>query len=404
MNMARLIRFPFRRPNRRHYAGLALTVTISLALGGWWLAGNLSPPPKKPLAQSPVPVVLARVQKIDQEDYTVGIGTVQAAASVTVRARVDGQLQKVTFREGQDVREGDLLARIDPRALQAQLEQARAQQQKDEALLANAAIDLKRYEELVVLDSASRQTLDTQRALVSQLQAAVRADQSAVELARVQLGYTSITAPLSGRTGLRLVDEGNLVRATEATGIVVVNQIDLVNLLFTLPESQFSRVNTALRNSRQALRVIAYGRENGEVLGDGRLVVLNNQIDTASGTIQLKAVIPNPGLRLWPGQFVNARLVLGKIPDALVLPTSAIQRGPNGTFVYAVRADRTVEVRPVAVERMLDGKAIVSSGVAFQDEVVAEGQGKLRPGMAISEATKKGADSSPLGKPQGGSA
>ena len=375
------------RYSRRDIVLALLAIAVLLTLTGWAFAQRLFAPAKKSTAPASVPVLITRVEKIDEEDFTIGIGTVQAASSVTVRVRVDGQLQKLNFREGQDVKQGELLAQIDSRALQAQLEQARAQKQKDEALLANARIDLKRYEELVQLDSASRQILDSQRSLVAQLEATVRADQAQIEYAQVQLDYTFIRAPFSGRTGVRLVDPGNLVRAAEATGIVVVNQIDPINLTFTLPEGQISQINNTLRANRgQALKVLAFGREKNEVLAEGGLLVLNNQVDTATGTIQLKASFPNHEHRLWPGQFVNARLSLGKIPDALVLPASAIQRGPEGTFVYAVSKDRMVEVRPVRVTRILEGKAILSKGVEAGEEVVAEGQVKLRPGMPVTEA------------------
>lgn len=368
----------------RHAAFLVVPLCALLAVAAWGLAR--SAPQQQKSAAPPVPVLVATVRQSDEDDYTSGIGNVQATASVTLRARVDGQLQTLNFREGQDVRAGDLLAQIDPRMFQAQLEQALAQKQKDEALLGNARVDLERYADLLRLDAISRQSVDTQRAQVAQLEAALRADQAQVDSARVQLGYTRITSPLSGRTGIRLVDAGNLVRAAEATGIVVVNQIDPVSVVFTLAEGQLARVNQALGKAReQPLKVVASGRENGEILGEGSLLLVNNQIDTASGTVQLKASFANREHRLWPGQFVKVRLLLGTIDDALVVPASAIQRGPNGTFVYLVGPDSKVALRPVRVERIVDGKAIVAAGLAAGDAVVAEGQGKLRPGATISD-------------------
>ena len=374
---------PFRlRPAGRHL--LALGILTSLLLGGWALGGVTSEPAKK--APPPVPVLLAEVMQEDVTDFVAGIGTVQPTASVTVRVRVDGQLQQVAFREGQEVRAGDVLARIDPRALQAQLAQTRAQKQKDEAQLANARQDLRRYEELVKLDASTQQTLDSQRAQVAQLEASVRADQAQVDYAAVQLGYTTITAPVSGRTGVRLVDAGNLVRAAEATGIVVVNQIDPISLVFTLPEHRVAAVLAALRSQgKGGLPVQAMARDGAGVpLAEGRLLLVNNQIDTASGTVQLKASFPNREEKLWPGQFVQARLLLGKLEGALVVPASAVQRGPDGTFVYAVKADHTVEVRKVDVARLQEGKAVIARGLKARETVVAEGQGRLRPGMAVS--------------------
>ena len=383
--------FSFRqRPAGRHL--LALGILGSLLLGGWALGGASSEPAKKVLA--PVPVLLAEVAQEDVTDFVAGIGTVQPTASVTVRVRVDGALQQVVFREGQDVKAGDVLARIDPRALQAQLAQVRAQKQKDEALLSNARQDLRRYEELVKLDASTVQTLDSQRAQVAQLEAAVRGDQAQVDYAAVQLGYTTITAPVSGRTGVRLVDAGNLVRAAEATGIVVVNQIDPISLLFTLPEDRVAAVLAALRSQGKAgLPVLAMARDGGGVpLAEGRLLLVNNQIDTASGTVQLKASFPNRLEKLWPGQFVQARLLLGKLEGALVVPASAVQRGPEGTFVYAVKADHTVEVRKVEVARLQEGKAVIAKGLKARETVVAEGQGRLRPGMAVSALGKSKPD------------
>lgn len=384
--MNRSFRLP--RPSRPHVL-IALPLAGLLLFGAWQLVAAQSGPAKRP-APAPVPVLLTQVKKQDLVEYLSGIGTVQATASVTVRARVDGQLQSVAFREGQEVKAGDLLAQIDPRALQAQLEQVQAQKQKDEASLANARLDLQRYEDLVKLDASTRQTLDTQKALVAQLTAAVRADRAQVDYAAVQLGYTRITAPVSGRTGVRLVDAGNLVRAAEATGIVVVNQIDPISLVFTLPEEQVARIRAAAlaggksNKGESALTVQAYSRDGNEPLAQGRLLLVNNQIDSGSGTVQLKASFPNKAEKLWPGQFAQVRLLLGQQADALVVPASAVQRGPEGTFVYTVKADQTVAVRKVEVGRLQDGQAVIAKGVQEGETLVAEGQGRLRPGMAVA--------------------
>jgi membrane fusion protein, multidrug efflux system len=343
--------------------------------------------PVPPPVAAPVPVVLAQVAKEEVPEYADGIGNVQAGASVTVRARVDGQLERLLFEEGQDVAEGQVVAEIDPRALRAQLGQARAQRARDEALLENARADLSRYEGLSSKDSVSRQTLNTQRAQVAQLEAVVENDRAQVELAEVQLSYATIRSPIAGRTGMRLTDAGNLVRAAEATGIVVVNRIDPVYLLFSLPEGDLARVREAERRAGgEALKVLALGREDEELLGEGKLLLVNNQIDANSGTVQLKAAIPNATHRLWPGQYVNARLVLGADRNALVVPAAAVQRGPKGPFVYVVDGERKAELRPVELTRLQAGKAVVRSGLAAGEHVVVVGQSKLRPGARIVEA------------------
>jgi multidrug efflux system membrane fusion protein len=342
-------------------------------------------------AEGPVAVTTAPVKQQDVPIYRSGIGTVTAAQSVTVKVRIDGQLDQVNFTEGQDVKAGQVLARIDPRTYEAQLAQAQAQRAKDDAQLSNARTDLQRYATLITQEAATQQQLDTQKALVAQLEAAVRTDEAAVKLAQVQLSYTTITAPIGGRTGARLVDAGNIVHAADPNGLVVINQIDPISTVFTLPEDAVQQINDEMNRSHQPMEVHAYARETDKLLATGKLVLLNNQIDTTSGTVQLKAAFANPQHRLWPGQYVNVRLVLGTRRQALTVPAAAVQRGADGLYAYVVDADgKTVQAKQLAVAQTQDGIAVVDSGVGAGQRVVVDGQYKLKPGAHIVEATAPG--------------
>ena len=343
-----------------------------------------------PAAVAAVQVTTAPVKQQDVPIYRAGIGTVAAAASVTVKARIDGQLEQVGFTEGQDVKAGQILARIDPRTLQAQLAQAQAQRAKDEAQLANARVDLQRYTTLIAEDAATKQQVDTQKALVAQLEAAVQTDSAQINFAQVQLSYTTIAAPISGRVGARLVDPGNIVHATDANGLVVINQIDPISVVFTLPEDAFQDINRAINATRQGLAVEAYPRAGNELLGLGKLVLLNNQIDSASGTVQLKGIFPNPQHQLWPGQFVNVRLVLGLRRQALTVPAAVVQRSQDGTYAYVVEADgNTVQSQTISVAQIQDGLAVIDRGLSAGQKVVVDGQYKLKPGARIVEGQRK---------------
>jgi membrane fusion protein, multidrug efflux system len=378
---------------RRRSTWLAvLVLVIGVAVAVWGSSRAARAAAGKPAATSAAPVqaTTALVKQQDVLVYRAGIGTVTAAASVTVKARIDGELEQVAFVEGQDVKAGQVLARIDPRTLRAQLAQAKAQRAKDEATLANARVDLKRYTALVAEEAATPQQLDTQKALVAQLEAAVQSDDAQINFAQVQLDFTTITAPISGRVGARLVDAGNIVHAADANGLVVINQVDPIAVVFTLPEEAFQDINRALKASQQPLVVQAFPREGRDLIGTGKLVLLNNQIDTTTGTVQLKGLFANPQHTLWPGQFVNVRLILGARQNALTVPAATVQRSQDGTYAYVVGADgKTVSNQPITVAQIQDGVAIVEQGLAAGQRVVVDGQYKLKPGSTIVESARK---------------
>jgi multidrug efflux system membrane fusion protein len=364
---------------------LTLALVLCLALGGgahWYKTYG---PGAKPAASNqprklPVAVAVARTQ--DVEVLLSGLGTVSPLNSVTIKSRVDGQLMQVLFREGQQVKAGDLLLVIDPRPFQVQLAQAEGQLKRDVALLENARLDLKRYAELMAQGAIARQQYDTQQSLVHQYEGAVATDKATADNARLQITYCRITAPISGQVGLRQVDPGNMVRASDATGLLVLNQISPVNVSFTLPEDQLPRVLAKLR-AGEKLRVDAYDREQSRRLAQGELASLDNQIDATTGTVRLKAVFQNEGHELYPNQFVNAKLLLEVMKDAVVIPASAVQRGQQGTYVYVLTAEGTVSLRPVSVGEAADGLSAVLSGLAPGEKVVVDGAERLRDGAAV---------------------
>jgi multidrug efflux system membrane fusion protein len=366
---------------------LAAAALVLLLGGGAWAlthhAANAAKPeaPKAP----PVQVTTARVTSQNVQVYRTGIGTVASMATVTVKARIDGQLDKVGFVEGQDVKAGQLLAQLDPRTLQAQLAQAQATKAKDSATLANARADLKRYTTLLGQDAATQQQVDTQKALVNQLEAAVQNDAAQVQYAEVQLSFTRIASPMNGRAGARLVDPGNIVHAADTNGLVVINQIDPIAVQFTLPEDAVQDINRVQQQSSQPLAVVAYDRSGAQLLGTGKLILLNNQIDTTSGTVQLKGSFANPQHTLWPGQYVNVRLQLDRRPDSLTVPAAAIQRGQSDTYVWVVDAENKAENVPVHVVQIADGTAVIDKGVSAGQRVVTDGQYKLKQGVTVVE-------------------
>ncbi len=378
-------------PNRTTWALAAIAVAV-LGFGLWTVvrpaqaADDDKDKAKRP-ADPPVAVITALVKAQDMPIFRIGIGTVTPTQTVTVKARVDGQLDKVAFTEGQDVKKGQLLVQLDPRTLQAQLLQAQAAKAKDEATLANARIDLQRYTTLLAQDAATQQQVDTQKALVNQLAATVKSDEAQVNYAQVQLGFTTIVAPISGRVGARLVDPGNIVHAADTTGLVVINQIDPISVLFTLPDDAVQETIHAL-DAKKPVPVQAFPRDGGAMLGAGYLTLLNNQIDTTSGTVQLKASFLNAQHNLWPGQYVNIRLILGTRAKALTIPEAAVQRSQTGVYTYVVdEATKTAQSRPIDVVQIQDGIAVVRSGVNANDRVVVDGQYKLKPGSKVQEVS-----------------
>lgn len=328
---------------------------------------------------APVPVVGGTVGRADVPYWLDGIGTVQPFNSVTIRTRVDGELTEVDFQEGQTVKAGEVLARVDSRPLQAQLAQAQAKKAQDEALLANAKLDLVRN--LNLKEFAAKQAVDTQRALVAQYEAQVRADEAAIETVNVQLGYTTITAPITGRIGLRNVDKGNIVHASDQTGLATITQVQPIAVLFTLPEQTLGTVLQAQTAGPVAVK--AMDRSGRADLGNGTLSVIDNQIDSSTGTVRMKATFANEKQTLWPGQFVNVRLLASVRKDGIIVPETVVQRGPQGTYAYVIKDDQTVEQRPITVARTEDGTSLIDAGLTPGEHVVVDGQYRLQPGSKV---------------------
>jgi len=315
--------------------------------------------------------------------YLDGLGTVQAFYTVKVNSRVDGELEKVAFAEGQDVKRGELLAQIDPRPYQASLDQAIATRAKDEAQLQDAQLDLKRYTILAPQDLASKQQLDTQRALVAQLIAQVQADAAAIESARTQLNYTRITSPINGRTGVRLVDPGNIVHAADTTGIVVLTQLKPIAAIVTLPEESIDAVSEAMHQGPVSVAALSRGESKSE-LDRGTIELIDNQIDPTTGTIHLKVIFPNKEERLWPGEFVSARVLVRTARNALTIPAAALQRGPDGLYVYVIGPDSKVEPRTLKVGYNNEEVAIIEGGLTEGERVATSNFYRLQPGALVS--------------------
>jgi membrane fusion protein, multidrug efflux system len=330
-------------------------------------------------ARTPVPVKIAVVEKADFPVYLTGLGTVQGFNTVLVRTRVDGQINKIDFKEGQFVKEGDTLVEIDPRPFRAALDQAKAKKAQDEANLANANLDLQRFTRLG--EFATRQQTDTQRSQVAQLTAQIEADQAAIDNAQTQFDYATVKAPISGVAGIRQVDVGNIVNATTQTGIVSIAQIEPIAVIFTAPEEQLPDIKAALAASPP--KVIALSTDGKKELSTGTLALINNQVDTTSGTIRLKAVFDNKDHALWPGQSVSTRLLVRTLKDATVVPDDAVQHGNDGLYAYTVSADNKAELRKIKVTNSIDGRSVVDEGLSPGQQVITAGQYKVQPGALV---------------------
>lgn len=377
------------RPAPRHRGRWQTAIwAVVLAAAGvaWWrdphlhekVLAVLEPPAPQAKPQAPrvVPVSATEARRTDLAIHLDSLGSVVAANTVTVRSRVDGELVSVAFSEGQSVNAGDLLAEIDPRPFAVRLRQAEGQLARDEAALQAARLDLERYESLTALKQVTDQQLDAQRALVRQSEAAVEIDRGTIDDVRLQLDYCRITAPIAGRIGLRLVDQGNIVRANDPTGIAVIAQLHPITIVFTVPQDEIIRVQRALA-AEGSLPVEAYNRDFRTRLAAGRLIAIDNQVDVATGTVRLKAEFPNEDDTLFPNQFVNARLLVETIRDAVVVPRAAVQTGPQSTFVYVVQPDSTVSLRPVKTAATQDELVALAEGVAPGDLVVTDGIDKI---------------------------
>ncbi len=364
--------------------GLAATAAI------WWL-GFASGETTTARAQAPAPAVPVTAGIVRAENVPVflhGIGTVQAYNTVAVKTRVDGQIMKVEFKEGQEVKQGEPLFQIDPRPYQAALEQAQAAKQKDEAQLAGAKLDLNRYAKLLGSGYQTRQSYDQQTALVAQLQAAIKGDEAQIDTAELNLGYADIRSPIDGRLGARLVDKGNLVHSNDNTTLVTITELKPIFVSFTLPQENLD----AIRQSQQKapLAVRAYSGDGTTLLSQGQLTLIDNSIDQATGTIHLKARFDNQDERLWPGEFVSLRVILKVLPNVATVPSQTVEEGPNGQYAYVIKSDDTVERRAVTVASIQDGIAVVSKGLAPGERVVVDGQYRLTEGARVKILAARG--------------
>jgi multidrug efflux system membrane fusion protein len=346
-----------------------------------------------PASDEPVPVLAIDARRADVPVYLDGVGTARALNTVLVKPQVEGKLIAISFTEGQEVPQGFVLAKIDPATYQAQYDQAVATKAFRQAQLTNAQLDLERYERLAKTNAVNKQQVDTQKALVAQLEAQVRGDQAAIDNTRAILSYTDITAPIAGRTGIRQVDVGNIVRPADATGIVLITQIRPITVLFNLPQQNLLELNKGLAEG--ALPVEAMGPDGRTAVDSGKVSVIDNQIDPTTGTVRLKAEFPNVNMQLWPGQFVNVRLLIDTLRQVVVVPTAAVQRGPTGTFVFIVGEESKVSIRPVAVAQQDDTRAVIAKGLEAGERVVTTGFARLAAGTVVEAANAEEAGQLP---------
>jgi membrane fusion protein, multidrug efflux system len=375
---------------RRRTVFLVLLAVAASSFGLTAWARRSAPPTAHAEPPAPVPVVAATVSSHPVPIYLRGVGTVIAYNNVVVRSQVTGPITKIGFEQGQTVHKGDLLAEIDPRPYQAQLDQAKANRERDQAQLVNAQANLDRYTPLLAKGFATPQLVDTQKAQLAQLQATVKSDDAIIESAQVNLDYTRLTAPTDGVTGIRQIDEGNIIHPTDPNGLVDITQIQPISLIFTLPETTFTEIQQEM--AKGTIQVLAYSQDDKTKLDEGELLLIDNQIIQTTGTIRLRATFPNKQRLLWPGELVNVRLLLKTQPDGLTVAASAVQQGPNGPYVYAIAPDGSAQVRPVTVAQISDGQALIDSGLKAGETIVVDGQYKLQPGTRVSELHGKAAE------------
>jgi multidrug efflux system membrane fusion protein len=393
-------------PTPKKQSWMWILLILGLAVGGYFYYRSQTmaapkvgaPAGGRNASLGPVSVATATAKKEDIPYYLSGLGTVSPFNTVTVKSRVDGQLQKIHFTEGQFVHEGDLLAEIDPRPFQVALEQMEGQLARDQAQLNDARVNFTRYDQLRKEGVIAQQQVDTQNATVGQLEGAVRADQAQIDNEKLQLVYCRITAPLSGRLGLRLVDQGNMIHATDPNGLVVITQVQPIAVLFTLPEDSLQEVIQHMHGGE--LSVAGYSRDDQTKLADGKLVTIDNQIDPTTGTVRLKAVFQNKDLSLWPNQFVNIRLMLDVRKNAVVVPLAAVQRGSQGTYVYTVK-DGHANLQPVQVDLNQGNISLIAKGISEGDQVVVDGQDKLQSGSAVEAHNSSSAGGNGSGNGKG---
>jgi multidrug efflux system membrane fusion protein len=380
---------------KKRFAIFAVLLTVAVAAGGFFHLTRASSAQRTAAATSAVPtvpVVSGVVTAHDVPIYLTGVGTVIAYNTDVVRAQIQGQIISINFVEGQKVHAGDLLAQIDPRPYQALVDQYTGNLERDQAQLANAQANQKRYDQLGNQGWATPQLMETQNAQVGQLQAAIKTDQALIEGAKVQLSFTRLTSPIDGVVGIRQIDVGNIISTSTTNGLCVVTQLDPISLIFTLPETVLPQIQQQQKKTQAPLSVIAYNQDNTIELGQGQLGLVNNEILQTTGSIQLKANFPNGENRLWPGELINARLLLDTRHNGLTVPAAAVQQGPNGAYAYVISSDNSVSIRQIKVSQVSDGQALIESGLTPNEHVVVDGQYKLQPGVHVAILHGKAAE------------